>query len=370
MQHELIKRVERLGDDFFQTLTNDIGDDGEDDEGFSAAENYSLSVISLVSDKNNPQDSIAKKRYQTLKGHTPTRWHSILIMLESLDTQRLAVSRTLYRMSSTHSISEMECELIQNLIQFLKIFRSAVEIFSFDRKPTISCTLVFRAEIENALKPNSKDHAVIAKLKKNMAEKIDLRFPITDEILIAAILDPRLSNLPIVARELDRVGMSKFEFVKSQLLKLPPISEESPEPSVLPQPEIQSKSKKPPSLLSTLIEKHAYSQSTTVNFGEDDRALEEEIHKYFITQIGKEDIENFDILQFWKNNSKSLPKLARLAKKILCIPATSVSSERAFSYAGILISAKRSSLGPSVIDKTLFLHDNYSLIKRTVFANS
>lgn len=165
--------------------------------------------------------------------------------------------------------------------------------------------------------------------------------------------------------------MSKFEFVKSQLLKLPPISEESTELSVLPQPEIQSKAKSQlPSLLSTLIEKHAYTQSSTVNLGEDERAVEEEIHKYFITQIAKEDVESFDILLFWKNHRTSLPKLARLAKKILCIPATSVSSERTFSYAGILVSAKRSSLGPSVIDKTLFLHDNYSLIKRTVFASS
>lgn len=370
MQHELLKRVEKLGDDFFQMLTDDIGDDGEDDEGFTAAENYPLRVISLVSDANDPQSSIAKKRYKTLKGHTPTRWHSILVMLESLGTQRLAVSRTLYRLSSTHSISESEWELVQQLIQFLKIFRSAVEIFSFDRKPTISCTLVFRAEIENALKVNSKDHIMVVNLKENLAESIDLRFPITEEILMATILDPRLANLPILARELEKVGMSKFEFVKSQLLKLPPISNQSNKPTVQPQPEIQlkTKSKKPPSLLSTLIEKHAYTQSTTLNLVEDERAVKEEIHKYFITQIAKEDVERFDILQFWNNHRTSLPKLSRLAKKILCIPATSVSSERAFSYAGILISAKRSSIGPSVIDKTLFLHDNYSLIKRTVFA--
>lgn len=119
-------------------------------------------------------------------------------MMESLGTQRMAVFRTLYRLSSTLRISESEWELVQHLNKFLKIFRSAVEVFSFDRKPTISCTLVFRAEIENALIVNSKDHAIIAMLKKNMAESIDLRFPITEEMLIATILDPRLANLPIV----------------------------------------------------------------------------------------------------------------------------------------------------------------------------
>lgn len=58
-----------------------------------------------------------------------------------------------------------------------------------------------------------------------------MRLPITEEILMVTILDPRLANLPIVARELDKVGMSKFDFVKSQLLKLLPISEKYSEPS-------------------------------------------------------------------------------------------------------------------------------------------
>ena len=39
----------------------------------------------------------------------------------------------------------------------------------------------------------------------------------------------------------------------------------------------------------------------------------------------------------------------------MCIPLTRTSSERAFSYAGILISVKRSSLGPWVVEKTFTL---------------
>lgn len=58
----MLKRVEKLGDDFFQTLTNDIGDDdGDDEEGFTAAENYPLSVISLVNDANDPLRSDTKR---------------------------------------------------------------------------------------------------------------------------------------------------------------------------------------------------------------------------------------------------------------------------------------------------------------------
>lgn len=370
VQHELLKRVEDLGDDFFQALADDIGDDDEDTEGFSAAENYPLSVISLISNQDDPESSIGKKRYKTLKGHTPTRWHSILMMLESLGTQRLAVSRTLYRISSKYSITESDWDLVYQLIDFLKIFRSAVEVFSFDRKPTLPCTLVFRTEIVNALKINCKDHLLIVELKENMAENLDKRFPVTEELLIAAVLDPRLSNLPILSKELDKLEMSKFQFLKSQMMTISSsLGLQSTQPEAQSPQTRSSNAKKPPSLLSTLIEKHAYEINESSNLKQIDRVVDEEIHKYFLTVIPKGEVESFDILQFWKNHSATSPNLAELAKKILCIPATSVSSERAFSHAGILVNAKRSSLGPSVINKTLFLHDNYSIIKRIVFSS-
>jgi hypothetical protein len=45
-----------------------------------------------------------------------------------------------------------------------------------------------------------------------------------------------------------------------------------------------------------------------------------------------------DIFNWWKENSKQFPNLADLARIFLCVPATSVSSERLFSRAGIIYS--------------------------------
>lgn len=62
-------------------------------------------------------------------------------------------------------------------------------------------------------------------------------------------------------------------------------------------------------------------------------------------------------LQWWKGQS-DLPLLSSLAKKYLCIPATSVASERVFSTAGDVVSAQRSVLRHDHIDQLIFLKKN------------
>ena len=47
-----------------------------------------------------------------------------------------------------------------------------------------------------------------------------------------------------------------------------------------------------------------------------------------------------------------------MARKYLCITATSVPSEQLFSTAGNIVSDKRSALLPENVEKLLFLHSN------------
>lgn len=60
-------------------------------------------------------------------------------------------------------------------------------------------------------------------------------------------------------------------------------------------------------------------------------------------------------LEWWKQNEMNFPLVARLTKKYLCIPATSSSSERAFSASGNIITCKRSCLKPNTVDELVFL---------------
>jgi hypothetical protein len=66
-----------------------------------------------------------------------------------------------------------------------------------------------------------------------------------------------------------------------------------------------------------------------------------------------------DILAYWKAKSKELPLLGQLAKNILGLQVTSSSSERLFSEAGLVVTAKRQLLATTQCEKLVFIHENH-----------
>ena len=67
-------------------------------------------------------------------------------------------------------------------------------------------------------------------------------------------------------------------------------------------------------------------------------------------------------LTWWKNNEKRFPKLAKVARALLNIPATSIPSERIYSVAGLIVTKLRSSLKPENVDSLIFLNKNLKLL--------
>ena len=63
-------------------------------------------------------------------------------------------------------------------------------------------------------------------------------------------------------------------------------------------------------------------------------------------------------LHWWAANQHIYPNLCKIARKYLCVVATSVPSEQLFSTAGNVVSVKRSALLPENVEKLFFLLDN------------
>ena len=69
-------------------------------------------------------------------------------------------------------------------------------------------------------------------------------------------------------------------------------------------------------------------------------------------------VDDTHALKWWKEHHRRFPTIAKIAKKLLCIPATSTPSERLFSTAGHIINTKRACLDPDNVDMLCFLAEN------------
>ena len=100
---------------------------------------------------------------------------------------------------------------------------------------------------------------------------------------------------------------------------------------------------------------NASARSENVVTGVD--AVKSEISKY---RSQSSDV-NTNPLLWWKSHDHTYTHLAELARRRLTSPGTSVPSERLFSAAGNLVSAKRNCLLSNNIDMLLFLNKNMNL---------
>lgn len=86
-------------------------------------------------------------------------------------------------------------------------------------------------------------------------------------------------------------------------------------------------------------------------------AIEKEIQSYLMLPAVDSD---FNPLEWWKTPEINFPKLAKLAKKYLCVPVSSSPSERVFSTGGNIVACHWASLKPDNVDRLVFLAHNLS----------
>ena len=87
-----------------------------------------------------------------------------------------------------------------------------------------------------------------------------------------------------------------------------------------------------------------------------------ELSIYLLEKVEVESDNNlgtrYDILSWWRDINVKFPILSEIAKDVLAIPVSSVSSESAFSTAGRILDPYRSSLSPLMVE-ALILTQNW-----------
>ena len=108
------------------------------------------------------------------------------------------------------------------------------------------------------------------------------------------------------------------------------------------------------------------------NYSSKEKLIESEILLYkeeACIGILNDDENVNDALVWWNTRSSRYPKVFEFAKTVLCIPASSASSERVFSHAGLTVSDLRSSLKAENVEKLVFLHDSRAKIDELINCN-
>jgi len=77
-----------------------------------------------------------------------------------------------------------------------------------------------------------------------------------------------------------------------------------------------------------------------------------------------------DPLPWWKLHARNFPLLARVARRVLAIPASSAQSERLFSVAGQTVTKKRNSLASDNVELLVFLRTVWPTLDAWVFCKS
>ena len=86
-----------------------------------------------------------------------------------------------------------------------------------------------------------------------------------------------------------------------------------------------------------------------------------ELDAYLEEACAPADSAETEPLEWWKAAEGWFPLLSRVARSVLCIPASSATSERAFSAAGYIINKRRVNIHPDNVNKLLFIKSAYGL---------
>ncbi len=294
---------------------------------------------------------------QNLIQDVSTRWHSGYYMVSRVLQQQQPLCAALLEIKKTDLMpSDTEFSSMEVFVQVMKPLVTITEAIGAEKWVTISTVKpVLYKLLQSHLVNKSDDNALAKRMKSAMLSDLQMRYSSDDITMLlskAAFLDPRLKALPFLpSTERDEVSAS----VKEEAVELAEFALAiQKEQEVMKEP--PTKKRKGEHELFKIIDDIMNPEDAN----EDQPLVITNLQKANaeVTRYSSESSTSGDPLAWWKANSFRYPILCHVAKKYLCVPATSVPSERAFSSAGHIVNKKRACLHPSSVNMLVFLSEN------------
>jgi zinc finger BED domain-containing protein 1 (E3 SUMO-protein ligase ZBED1) len=209
-----------------------------------------------------------------------------------------------------------------------------------------------RVSIKNPLDTTG----ILEKVKNNIYSALIYYWNFSNDIeLITSLLDPRYKTLDFVESEDEKKRI--IQKLRNELdpNNLSSVESSSPTTLLTNNAEFSLRSHKEYRQYRQMRNKNLIQSNINTNI--------DEIDSYLAKPVV---LENVNPLEWWQVNIQLFPKLSKIARKYLGIPATSVSCERLFSHANNIITTKRIRLDTDLAGKMLFLKRNLNSME--VFA--
>lgn len=294
------------------------------------------------------------------------------LLLDASEVDEICVVAKIYRVSCVNTLefsasnsdfqTPSRFQSISSL-RFPQVILDMMVLVQGSKRPTINMVVLATIDIESTLGNTeswlTSESESACEFGAEVAQELLLCVqkrmrPFSAMELLGAVLDPEMKSILQIRAEPPGENVSKFlldsihEYVPETV---PETLDQEDSAIVVEQP---SKKKR-----SSLIAKYASAIAPT-------ESLSNEIDRYlalqvkFAENVGSKHEDN--TLKWWRQNSPAFPSIAKLARTILSIPATSAEAERRFSAAGNVLRVKRCSMDPLTMTKTLFIHDNKDVL--------
>ncbi|XP_069800972.1 E3 SUMO-protein ligase ZBED1-like [Dendropsophus ebraccatus] len=289
-----------------------------------------------------------------LKTACATRWGSMQMMTARVLEQKKAITQVLAEdRKSRHLVpSWADLDVLEAVNNALSPLMEFTDALSGEEYVTISFVKPILHLLNTRVLAETEEDVELTKtIKTKILQYLNLKFsdPITEELLeTASFVDPRFKVTYISEKHVAAIQ----EKVKSEMESAATANRESTRESLEPPTSSFEGKKAKRSLGSFFKGSEAAPPSTTVPLHQ---TVEAELSSYLVSPLL--DSEK-NPLEWWRRHSVNFPLLSKVAKKYLCIPATSSSSERVFSSGGNIVTCLRSSLKPEKVNMLVFLSKN------------
>lgn len=300
-----------------------------------------------------------------LSTESTTRWGSRLQMIERVLEQERALAKVLSADKKTRPLvlTWQDIEVLEAIQRALKPLHDFTDALSGEEYVTLSYLRpVLQLFNSSLLAPEEGDSELTKSIKHTILTYLNEKYsePSTSDLLdIASFIDPRFRGKYVSSGKL--VALKERVICEAQSLlgdqessagvdKAVP---QSAQVSAIADP-VPPIAKKKKTLASFFVQDATpYSSSFTPR-----ESIENELSSYLQSVCLESEA---DPLQWWQEHEVAYPALSTLAKKYLCVPATSSPSERIFSCSGNIVTCQRAALNPDTVDRLVFLAQNIKM---------